>query len=375
MPGYTVPHVKKPGRTVAIIAAGGMLGIGLLAGTTSAQAQPPKPAAPASGLVAKTLSAATGTADAYVASVRKYWTANRMRTAKAADTALDRAQVAKLANEARSGGQSAPANAPDMAAKSSGSIVYGHAPTVKLSGTMKSSVNSVYRAYEAARKKAGRKLKESPAVGKVFFTRNGLDYVCSGSMIPSKYHNLVLTAGHCTNLAKKWDSKFTFVPYYRNGKAPYGTYPAKKMWTTSQWWNRNNDLNYAFQYDISMVATYTYQGHYPGSYTGWNAIAFSRGTKYQVAAYGYPAEAPYSGEYQRYWRATTKKFHYGLYMKSGLTGGASGGPWLVSYSNSKRRGVAYGVNSVGPANGRGWMATPFFGYYAKQLWQKTHTFH
>jgi len=365
-----VPDVKKSGRTVAIIAAGGMLGIGMLAGTTSAQAEPAKPTAtPASGLVSKSFSA--------VDSVRKYWTSGRMRSAKSADTALNRAQIAKLAAEAArsAGDQSAPAAAPNMATKAGGSIVYGHAPTVPLTGAMKTNVNSVYKAYEAARKKAGRKLKESPTVGKIFFTRGGFDYVCSGSMIPSKYHNIVLTAGHCTNMAKQWDSKLTFVPYYRNGKAPYGSYPLKKAWTTSQWWNHSGNLNYAFQYDISMVATYSYQGHYPGSYTGWNAIAFSKGTKFKVAAYGYPAESPYSGEYQRYWRATTKKFHYGLYMKSNLTGGASGGPWLVSYNNSKRRGVAYGVNSVGPANGRGWMATPYFGYYAKKLWQKVHSYH
>jgi hypothetical protein len=373
-------QVKKPLRTLAIVAAGGVLGVGLLAGATSAQAQPPAPtASPASGLISHTVSTLSS-ADSYIASVRKYWTPARMRGARAADTALDRAQVAKLAADAAKNAQASPRSAtpkaaPNTAAKSSGSIAYGHNPTVKLGGAMKSSVASVYKANETARKKAHRTLKESPTVGKVFFTRDGLNYVCSGSVIPSKWHNFVLTAGHCTNMAKKWDSKFTFVPYYHNGTAPYGSYPAKKMWTTSQWYNHNNDLNYAFQYDISMVATYTYGGHYPGSYTGWNAIAFSKGTKYKVAAMGYPAESPYGGEYQRYWRATTKKFHYGLYMKSGLTGGSSGGPWLVSYSNSKRRGVAYGVNSVGPANGRGWMASPYFGYYAKKLWTQVHNFH
>lgn len=372
-------HVKKPVRAIAVAATGGALGFALLAGATSAQAQPPAPTAAPEGLISHTVSTLNASADSYAASVRKYWTPGRMRGARSADSALDRAQVEKLAADAAKNAQSpqgaTPKAAPGTVAKSGGSIAYGHAPTVKLSGTMKSSVASVYSAYESARKKAGRALKESPTVGKVFFTRGGLNYVCSGSMIPSSWHNIVLTAGHCTNMAKSWDSKFTFVPYYRNGRAPYGSYPAKKMWTTSQWYNHSNNLDYAFQYDISMVATYTYKGHYPGSYTGWNAIAFSKGTKYKVAAFGYPAESPYSGEYQRYWRATTKKFHYGLYMKSGLTGGSSGGPWLVSYSNSKRRGVAYGVNSVGPANGRGWMATPYFGYYAKKLWSQVHTYH
>ena len=366
-------------KPLAIAATGSLLGIGLLAGATAAQAQPTPSAEP--GLASHAVTPAGTTvrrADHYIASVRRYWTPRRMRAARNADSALNRAQVSRLAADAAKNARGAPSTqsrpAPKMATKKSkGTLVYGHKPTVKLSGSMKSSVASVYRANERARKKAGRKLKESPTVGKVFFTRGGADYVCSGSMIPSKHHSLVLTAGHCVTMAKKWDSKFTFVPYYRDGRAPYGTYPAKKMWTTSQWYGHNNNLSYAFQYDIAMVTTYTYKGHYPGSYTGWNAIAFSKGTKYKVAAYGYPAEPPYSGEYQRYWRATTKKFHYGLYMKSGLTGGASGGPWLVSYSNSKRRGVAYGVNSVGPSNGRGWMATPYFGYYAKKLWTKTHT--
>lgn len=370
--------MKLLNKTLAIAATGGLLGIGLPAGATAAQARPTAPS-PEPGLVSHAVAAVGATAraaDSYVASVRRYWTPARMRAARNADSLLNRAQVSRLAGDAAKNAQGAPtaqpSAAPKMATKSGGSIVYGHKPTVRLSGAMKSNVASVYSAYEKARKKAGRKLKESPTVGKVFFTRGGADYVCSGSVIPSKHHNLVLTAGHCATMAKKWDSKFTFVPYYRNGRAPYGTYPAKKMWTTSQWYSHNDNLSYAFQYDIAMVTTYPYKGHYAGSYTGWNAIAFSRGTKYKVAAYGYPAESPYSGEYQRYWRATTKKFHYGLYMTSGLTGGSSGGPWLVGYSNTKRRGVAYGVNSVGPSNGRGWMATPYFGYYAKKLWTKTH---
>jgi len=35
--------------------------------------------------------------------------------------------------------------------------------------------------------------------GKLFFTDNGLNYVCSASTINNNYKNLIITAGHCVH--------------------------------------------------------------------------------------------------------------------------------------------------------------------------------
>ena len=71
--------------------------------------------------------------------------------------------------------------------------------------------------------------------GKVFFTDDGLNYVCSGTALLSGNKSVVWTAGHCvhdgtTNFHTNW----TFVPAYTDGSRPYGTWTARTLLTTSR---------------------------------------------------------------------------------------------------------------------------------------------
>ncbi len=61
------------------------------------------------------------------------------------------------------------------------------------------------------------------AHGKVFFTDNGVNYVCSGSAITGTNESVVWTAGHCVYEGPGgFFTNFMFVPAYRDGAAPYG---------------------------------------------------------------------------------------------------------------------------------------------------------
>ena len=49
---------------------------------------------------------------------------------------------------------------------------------------------------------------------------------------------MVTTAGHCVNEGPAtFVTNFAFVPAYNNGVAPYGTWTAQALLTTTQWAN------------------------------------------------------------------------------------------------------------------------------------------
>ena len=77
-----------------------------------------------------------------------------------------------------------------------------------------------------------------PEHGKVFFTLGGTDYVCSGTSLDSSNGSVVWTAGHCVNEGPgAFATNWAFVPAYRDGAAPHGTWTARTLLSISQWAN------------------------------------------------------------------------------------------------------------------------------------------
>src|SRR5262245_15182576 len=81
------------------------------------------------------------------------------------------------------------------------------------------------------------------AVVKVFFSDGGNDFVCSGSVWPSRS---VLTAGHCVynNDAHRYHTNVVVVPQYFNGDGPFGSFNATSLQTTQGW--RDGDFSFDF---------------------------------------------------------------------------------------------------------------------------------
>jgi hypothetical protein len=71
--------------------------------------------------------------------------------------------------------------------------------------------------------------------GKLFFTDNGLNYVCSASTINNNYKNLIITAGHCVHSGQggAWHSNIVFAPAYYNGASGSGLW----NWTGARAFN------------------------------------------------------------------------------------------------------------------------------------------
>lgn len=212
------------------------------------------------------------------------------------------------------------------------------------------------------------------AVGKVFFTLKATNYVCSASVVSSANDSTVLTAGHCLHEGRGGNrgfaSNFMFVPAYDGSvspaKEPYGRYAASRLLTTSGWANSGD-----FVHDVgfAVVARPTTGG--VEVRTGGFGLDFSpnsAGTA--TTSWGYPAAGIYNGQTLTSCAGETVRDPYGSNTQGipcNLTGGSSGGPWLVDAS-----GLAHSVNSYKYTNGpyaNANMYGPYFGPAARSLYE------
>ncbi len=236
------------------------------------------------------------------AEVRDYWTGARMRAAAPVERLLDEGQPI-----ARRSGTSRPARA--TAVDSSG------APTA--------FPDRVH--------------------GKVFFTITGGtspgDFVCSGTVVRSKRHSLVWTAGHCVNDADfggGFATNWTFVPGYRDGGRPFGTWPARKLYTTEGW---KRDADSRLDLGAARLVRDA-QGRGIEDVIGARPIAFEQPRDQRINAFGYPAlpgllHPEFNGE--RLYRCDSPitgadnppgNGPEPLEISCDMTGGSSGGGWV-----------------------------------------------
>lgn len=100
---------------------------------------------------------------------------------------------------------------------------------------------------------------KSRVTGKIFFVnpRDGLNYVCSGSVINSSGKSVVATAAHCVFQGGPnqhvWSQNLIFVPAYDNNARPLGTWSAATFWIPTTYFNRGND-RFAHEDDVASVA-------------------------------------------------------------------------------------------------------------------------
>lgn len=210
------------------------------------------------------------------------------------------------------------------------------------------------------------KLKKYPlhTVGKLFFTQYGLDYVCSGAVA---WDNVVWTAGHCVhagdNSGSGWSYNVKFVPAYRNGVAPYGNWKGIMLVTSYDWYL--NGLPSGLDNDLGAITIKPKSGVDIGNTVGWLGFATDVGLPWHFTQYGYPAQAPFTG--QVLWTVnsssagidTTAGFSpQPHYTGNDMTGGSSGGPWVIL--QSKYGGWINGHNDYKYSGSNEAMFSPYF---------------
>jgi V8-like Glu-specific endopeptidase len=198
--------------------------------------------------------------------------------------------------------------------------------------------------------------------GKVFFSDDGLNYVCSGTAVLSGNKSVVWTAGHCVHDgASNFHTNWTFVPAYADGSRPYGTWTARALLTTSGWAGGGD-----FSYDTGAAVVSPNGGSALTDVVGGRDIAFNTAREQQYAAHGYPAASPFNG--QRLWVCGSPLVYNDtganpatMGIDCDMTGGSSGGGWIAN-------GSVTSVNSYGYRTLPNVMFGPYHGSVAQSLY-------
>ncbi|PSK61866.1 hypothetical protein B0E53_06238 [Micromonospora sp. MH33] len=306
-----------------------------LSGVTSpgvAVAAPATPAGPNSDVisspaqlspdVARTV---TGTgADARQRALTTYWSPERMKVAKP-DTEIPSVKAA-LAKRDRVQGSAKSITGPQGP---SGSVApAAPAATPKASASTDDSSDVGTQAYYP-NYPVGHPVARTS--GKVFFTLNGLNYVCSGTIVNTEGKSSVWTAAHCLTGGGVFASNWIFVPNYSNGVAPYGQWSAIQLWATTAFFNNNND----FANDVGSAVIGRVNGWRICDYLGGQGIGWNFPIGQYVYAFGYPQAAPFNGQLLTAENGPTYDGGGGtIYMVNYMTGGSSGGGWLMQFDGN-----------------------------------------
>ena len=174
--------------------------------------------------------------------------------------------------------------------------------------------------------------------GKVFFQQGSSSYVCSGTVVTSAGHWLVETAGHCvaSSSTHAYSTHVTFVPAYRSGAAPFGTWTASRLWAPADWLSSGNMRD-----DRGFIVLAPLSGHQIQDVVGATGILFNQPYLQSFTAFGYPQGSPFTGATMQVCTASTAEtdpFIGGagsvpLGIGCDMTGGSSGGGWIVRFSS------------------------------------------
>lgn len=207
-------------------------------------------------------------------------------------------------------------------------------------------------------------------MGRLFFNIPGLTsrYSCSASVAVGR---AVWTAGHCVyTKGRGWHTNMVFVPAYRYGVRPYGTFTVFSMATLGGW------KNHAYKaYDIAMIAVGDRQGKKVSEWVGSLGAMWNASSEQHFHAFGYPGNLS-SSRYLIACAASTSRRDpqpgpNPIGIGCDMQHGSSGGPWLVTYDpyisgyrNYVNGVVSYGYASTKPKE----FYSPYFGDGAKNLY-------
>lgn len=194
---------------------------------------------------------------------------------------------------------------------------------------------------------------------------------CSGTSVNAPNLSVVVTAGHCVFDEGHWSARhWVFVPAYRYGERPFGTFAAKWLGTTPGWRHDGN-----FNYDVGIaVVGRNERGERLAAAVGADQIAFNRSPQQLFDVYGYPVGRPFDGSTLR---VCTQAPYLGhdleawlspgpleLGVRCEISGGASGGGWVID--GDTLNGVTSNGYSEDPTTDYG----PYFGRAVARLYAR-----
>jgi V8-like Glu-specific endopeptidase len=355
-------------RRVSAIGAVGMV-VAVLAATSSV------PVTGQAGSRARVATSTTVTSVAQQARVRRYWTPARMRAAKAYPV-----PTIRVAGGGDPGGISTQTGGRPRAIAGRAPRWYraiaqqGPSAEVARLGAVDPALYSYpfpfTRYYTDVQLYPG--VYPYISVGKIFFTQNGSNFVCSGASVASPAATqAVWTAGHClSDGTSTFSTNVAFVPSYRNGFRPYGTFPAAFLVTTTQWHNNGDFTRDLGAFRVGRNAA----GQTLQSRVGSLGFAWNQPRVQHYNDFGYPAAAPFNGQ----WMTVCQASHaYDDITIAGagpdpfaigcdMTGGSSGGPYIMRFKAGNYINGHNDYKYINPALPLA-MFSPYFDRLANQV--------
>lgn len=203
------------------------------------------------------------------------------------------------------------------------------------------------------------------ATGRVLFTMDGTDWICSGSVVDdtNDAQAIVLTAGHCVfenggTFATNWlfIPSFDTAPYYYDcPSTTYGCWVADELYADAAFASAGGFNDTAVQHDwgFAVVGPGDRDGSQLDTKVGSFPIQYDVDFAGQtLSAFGYPAAGRYHGYDLVYCRGVVGTDPYTSNttwsMPCGMTGGSSGGPWVRSSNTATYADAVLGsLNSYG----------------------------
>jgi hypothetical protein len=197
--------------------------------------------------------------------------------------------------------------------------------------------------------------------GAVFIREDGGYGRCSGTSVTAPNKSLVITAGHCVFENGRWSGRrWVFVPGYRHGERPFGTFIAHWLGTTPQWHRAEND-----NFDVgAAVVGRNESGELLAQAVGADRLVTGRHPR-AFDVRGYPVARPFNGGTLQVCQGAASVGHdfqtllmpgpLDLGVQCRISGGASGGGWFID--GDLLDGVTSGSYTEDPATVYG----PYFG--------------
>ncbi|GGU19760.1 trypsin-like serine peptidase [Streptomyces violascens] len=161
-------------------------------------------------------------------------------------------------------------------------------------------------------------------VGAIF--KGDLDggHFCTASVVHSSGRDLIVTAAHCLPADESEGGKAVFVPAYRDGAAPYGSWPVESVYADDSW---NEDGDQDSDVAFAVLGPGTDGGKKVEDAVGAAQLFAGRATGQAVTITGYPGDA------EEPQVCTNTSVAYGDTQQRidcpDFPGGTSGSPWVV----------------------------------------------
>ncbi|HEY7256368.1 MAG TPA: hypothetical protein VH476_06760 [Solirubrobacterales bacterium] len=171
--------------------------------------------------------------------------------------------------------------------------------------------------------------------GAIFIREDGGYGRCSGTSAVAPNRSLVITAGHCVFDEGHWSGRrWVFVPGYRHGERPFGTFIADWLGTTPQWRRAEND-----NFDVgAAVVGRNERGELLAQAVGADRLVTGRHPR-TFDVYGYPVARPFNGGTLQVCQGAARRgpdleallmpgpLELGVSCR--ISDGASGGGWFI----------------------------------------------